>query len=79
MDNDCCFDWYPTQNRTTYVEEILKLMDPKIKKTVYATSLNSREDLVQEVKLKIIESIDNVKFEETPGFWEFKQKIGFSD
>lgn len=79
MNDECCFDLNHAQNRISYIEDVIKLMEPKIKKTMYTISANSREDIEQEVKLKIIESIDNIKFDETPGFWEYKRKMESSD
>ncbi|MBM7647033.1 hypothetical protein JOD45_003268 [Scopulibacillus daqui] len=58
-----------------YVDDILKQMEPKIRKTLYSIPKSYREDVEQDLKLKIIQTIDNVKYEETPGFFEFKQKV----
>lgn len=58
-----------------FKESVIELMVPKIKKTLTKVSFRHREDVEQDLKLKIIESINNVKFDQTPGFCEFKRKI----
>lgn len=52
-------------------EETIEQLLPKIKKSLYHTHVQNREDMEQELKLKITECIYNDVFEEPPGFWEF--------
>lgn len=52
-------------------EETIRQLHPKIKKSLHHTSTQDREDLEQELKLKITECIYNDVFEKPPGFWEF--------
>lgn len=48
-------------------------MEPKIKKSVQSIPWQYREDVEQEIKLKVMESIDNVKTADVPGFFEYTQ------
>ncbi|HLR02373.1 MAG TPA: hypothetical protein VK111_06500 [Virgibacillus sp.] len=52
-------------------EETIEQLRPKIKKSLYDTHVQERDDLEQELKLKITECIHNDVFDEAPGFWEF--------
>jgi hypothetical protein len=52
-------------------ETALKQLHPKIKKSLYYTKPQNREDLEQELKMKITECVQNEIFEKVPGFWEF--------
>lgn len=56
-------------------EAALKQLHPKIKKSLYHTKPQNREDLEQELKMKITECIHNDVFEQTPGFWEFIERF----
>lgn len=53
------------------IELIIKKMTPKIRKSLYSIDLRNREDLEQEIKLKLIEAIYNYEVKAIPGFWEF--------
>lgn len=55
--------------------EFINLMEPKIKKSLFNTKFQDREDLAQEVKIKILEYFSKQISEETMGFWEFKAKF----
>lgn len=56
-------------------EQAIKKLDPKIKKSLFSTNVQNREDLEQEIKLKITECFKNDVFEKTPGFWEFAKRF----
>jgi hypothetical protein len=58
---DCC-------NIT--LELLLNLFEPKINKSLSQTSFQEREDLKQEIKLKIVEKFYNHRFNEAPKFWD---------
>jgi len=53
------------------VEQILSSFKYKIKKNLVRVPQQDREDLEQEIKVKIIEKLNEIEFEETKGFWEF--------
>jgi hypothetical protein len=55
-------------------EETLTIIEnfiPKIKYCLHNTDYQEREDLEQEIKLKIIEKLATVKFQDAPSFWDF--------
>ena len=57
-----------------YNEETLTIIEnfiPKIKQCLHNTDFQEREDLEQEIKLKIIEKLATVKFQDAPSFWDF--------
>ncbi|WP_019913616.1 helix-turn-helix domain-containing protein [Paenibacillus sp. HW567] len=53
------------------IEEIIHKFNPKIRKSLSQTSVQNRNDLRQEVNLKMIEAINKFDVESVPGFWEF--------
>lgn len=56
-------------------ESALKKLHPKIKKSLYYTNPQHRQDLEQELRMKITECYHNNVFEKVPGFWEFAEKF----
>lgn len=57
-----------------YDEETLTILEnfmPKIKQCLHNTDFQEREDLEQEIKLKIIEKLATVDFQDAPSFWDF--------
>ncbi|MBY0065219.1 hypothetical protein H7K08_25765 [Priestia aryabhattai] len=57
------------------MEEIFNQLRFKIKKHVKETVLDEREDLEQEMIIKIIEKIDMMLEEDVPDFFEFIEEI----
>ncbi len=58
------------------IKELLIFLEPKINKELHQTNYVDREDLKQEIKLKIIEIEHKIKEIDAPGFWEFfNQKV----
>ena len=58
-------------------EELLitiKKFEPKIKKSLQHTNHQNREDLEQEIHIKIIEKLTTVEFEQSPSFWDLIEK-----
>ncbi|WP_054709293.1 hypothetical protein [Bacillus sp. JCM 19041] len=55
----------------TDYETILIEFEPKIKKSLYQTAPYNREDLEQEIKLKIYEKLPVIQKIDAPGFYEF--------
>ena len=49
----------------------LKRFERKILHELKQTSSEEREDLIQELHLKMIETVQNYNLEKAPGFWEF--------
>ncbi|MGM2818234.1 MULTISPECIES: hypothetical protein [Bacillus] len=56
-------------------EVILSLFLPKIKKSLKNTPFQEREDLEQEIKLKIYEKIDVFDNFSAPGFFDFIEGV----
>ena len=57
------------------IEMILENLEFKIRKHVKQTVLDEREDLSQEIKIKVIEKVDFFLNEEVPGIIEFIEQI----
>lgn len=58
-----------------YIEKIVDLFDPKIKSSLTLTSYQVREDLYQELRLKLIDIIMNYDMDATPGFWSLQKEF----
>ncbi|MEI3612435.1 hypothetical protein [Pseudogracilibacillus sp. SO30301A] len=57
-------------------EDILDDFQVKINYNLQKVHANDRDDLEQEIKLKIIEKINNLlEKSNTPGFWEFLSEM----
>lgn len=55
--------------------EALSMMNPKIKKSLLNTCRSERDDLEQEIKLKVINAVLIGKIKTPPTFSEFKKKF----
>ncbi|PCK22469.1 hypothetical protein CEY02_04115 [Bacillus pumilus] len=53
------------------MEKIIETFTPMIKKKLQNTAYQEREDLEQELYIKLIEKVDWLIYQEVPGFWEF--------
>jgi len=53
------------------IEKLIEAFSPKIKKSLRNTAWQEREDLEQEIKIKIFEKCSLFKDAEVPGFIEF--------
>ncbi|TXR65315.1 hypothetical protein DM800_14145 [Bacillus sp. AY18-3] len=60
----------PNLNSCNY-EEILRIFKFKICSCLQNTPYQEREDLEQEIKMKIFEKVDVINGLEVPGFFEF--------
>lgn len=61
-------------------EAIIEEFTPKIKKSLNNTSPQEREDLEQEIKLKIYEKLKILQSISSPSFFEFiEEKMNISD
>ncbi len=56
-------------------EAALKQLQPQVKKSCYYAKSKHREDLEQELDLKIIQYTRYDHLEGTPGFWEFAARF----
>lgn len=55
------------------MESIIVKFNPKLQKSLYQTTQQDRNDLQQEIHLKIIEAVYKYDLETVPGLWEFIQ------
>ncbi|GGJ97154.1 hypothetical protein GCM10007063_19460 [Lentibacillus kapialis] len=58
-------------NDSESTKEIIHRFDPKIKQTSRFTGNFEREDLEQELRIRIVKAVDKFKTDDTPGFREF--------
>ncbi|PEA55040.1 hypothetical protein CON64_10195 [Bacillus pseudomycoides] len=56
-------------------DEILTFFQTKIKKNLRHTPFQEREDLEQEIKLKIYEKMDILNRLSSPGFFDFLEEM----
>ncbi|WP_052947824.1 helix-turn-helix domain-containing protein [Aneurinibacillus tyrosinisolvens] len=54
---------------------ILAKFKPKIERSLYQTSFHEREDLLQQLYVKIIEAVYRYDVESAPGFSEFMEML----
>lgn len=52
--------------------DIINLFEPKVKGSLYQTQPLYREDLRQELMIKLIKSIKKFDVQSVPGFWDMK-------
>ncbi|MES5395736.1 sigma-O factor regulator RsoA [Bacillus amyloliquefaciens] len=65
------FDFNKEKTDIDEMELLISRFSPMIKKKLSNTSYQEREDLEQELKIKIVEKADMLLCQEVPGFWEF--------
>ncbi|MDA1476434.1 sigma-O factor regulator RsoA [Bacillus changyiensis] len=53
------------------IEKLLETFMPMIKNKLRNTTYQEREDLEQELRIKIYEKVDMLLYQEVPGFWDF--------
>lgn len=54
--------------------EIIEILAPKIKKELQQIEPQNREDLEQEIILKILETLKKNKYQKIPNFFEMLEK-----
>lgn len=57
------------------LNETLLAMNPKIKKSLLKANKNDREDLEQEIILRVVEAVINKKINLPPTFSEYKEEF----
>lgn len=70
--------YYLTKQAKTDNHSLLKIIDlfsPKIKKSLKQTNYQNREDLEQEIKLKMIANIKEYEVDEIPGFFQMLEQL----
>ncbi|GMG77005.1 sigma-O factor regulator RsoA [Priestia megaterium] len=66
---------YKAKEDNEAVNKIIEMFRPKIKKTLLQTDFQNREDLEQELQLKLVKVIKMYDLEGIMGFWEFHEMI----
>ncbi|WP_059104100.1 hypothetical protein [Shouchella shacheensis] len=56
-------------------ERLLRKMEPKIRKTLRHVPARQREDVEQDVKLKVIEASSNLRYSDVPGFFRLAELV----
>ncbi len=67
-----------SKNDQDALNQILKAFNPKIKKSLQQTNFQNREDLEQELQLKLVNLIKMCELDDLDGFWEFYNKVNNS-
>lgn len=57
------------------VQDLINAFQPKLKKSLYQVEVQERDDLEQELKVKMIENIYDYDLNDIPGFYEFISRI----
>ena len=55
---------------TEYESKVIRSFEPKIKKSLYLTRMENREDLEQELKIKLIRYVRDYSLESVPGLFD---------
>ncbi|MEK3823017.1 hypothetical protein MKY20_28530 [Cytobacillus sp. FSL W8-0315] len=63
------------KNNQEEVEVIINQLESKIKRYAKETTFDEREDLSQELRIKLIEKINVLLNEAVPGFFEYTDKL----
>lgn len=56
------------------LQQLIDQFEPKIKKVVNQLTVKDKEDLIQTIKVKLIEKIKHYDLDGLPGFWDFVEK-----
>lgn len=60
-------------NKKEITDEIIQILKPSIKKALFQTPFDHRDDLEQELYLKIVKKISKEDMDNFPGFFEVLQ------
>lgn len=58
-------------NNNLEFQQVLEKMEPKINRVLLSIPCNLRDDVKQEIIIKIYLSLKNIDYFKTPGFFEF--------
>lgn len=53
---------------------VINFFEPKLKRCLYQTIPNNREDLRQDLLIKLINTIKQYDVDSVPGFWDLKRR-----
>lgn len=64
-----------SQNDNTSLLAIIQYFEPKLNSCLYQTHQQHREDLRQDLLIKLITSIKKYDINSVPGFWDMKNQF----
>ncbi|NMH70666.1 hypothetical protein HF072_17940 [Bacillus sp. RO3] len=62
------------QCNTEYETDVIQTFEPKIKKSLYLTRVENRDDLEQELKIKVIRYVRDYSLENVPGLFDLNKQ-----
>ncbi|MGG4165979.1 helix-turn-helix domain-containing protein [Rossellomorea vietnamensis] len=62
------------KGNTEYETKVIRRFEPKIRKSLYLTRLKNRDDLEQELKIKLIRYVRDYSLENVPGLFDEKKQ-----
>jgi hypothetical protein len=62
------------QGNTEYETKVIRTFEPKIKKSLYLTRVENREDLEQELRIKLIRYVRDYSLENVPGLFDVNEQ-----
>jgi hypothetical protein len=62
------------KDNTEYETKVIRRFEPKIKKSLYLTRFENRDDLEQELKIKLIRYVRDYSLENVPGLFDEKKQ-----
>ncbi|MGM0752899.1 MAG: hypothetical protein ACQET6_13330 [Bacillota bacterium] len=57
-----------------YETNVIQTFEPKIKKSLYLTRVENRDDLEQELKIKVIRYVRDYSLENVPGLFDLNKQ-----
>lgn len=57
------------------IVELIKLIEPKVLKSLSNTKFQERDDLKQELDLKMVQTLKQGSINKVMGFWDLKKQI----
>ncbi|MBW3114264.1 hypothetical protein KYJ26_20565 [Bacillus sp. MCCB 382] len=62
------------KGNTEYETKIIRKFEPKIRKSLYLTRLENRDDLEQELKIRLIRYVRDYSLDNVPGLFDKKKQ-----
>ena len=57
-----------------YETKVIRTFEPKIKKSLYLTQVENRDDLEQELKIRLIRYVRDYSLENVPGLFDLNEQ-----
>ncbi|MGD6849385.1 hypothetical protein [Rossellomorea aquimaris] len=62
------------KGNSEYETKVIRTFEPKIKKSLYLTRVENRDDLEQELKIKLIRYVRDYSLEKVPGLFDINEQ-----